>query len=256
MRRSADGSRNQRRRRTGLADRHRRDDLRLLRGARRKGPEEGAGRDRRQRQSGHRIGACPDCGGVDPRDALRGNRRRRLRGQLAECRTRNRQRTHAAGTGAAARANPSDHRRCAQPAAAVADAGAALRRALDAAGLAAVGVGDTGAVLARRAFLPRRLGCAEGAQRQHGPAGGDRHLGRLWAQRVPPVAGGDPPGRGAVVFRGLRGGDHADPAGQVARRPCPPADHRCDPRIAGAASGDRAGDPRWRRGRAADRRIW
>ena len=42
-------------------------------------------------------------------------------------------------------------------------------------GLAPVRAGDAGAVLARRALLPRRMEGAAGRDRQHGPAGGARH---------------------------------------------------------------------------------
>ena len=76
-----------------------------------------------------------------------------------------------------------------------ADARHAVRPRLGLAGLAAARAGHAGAVLARRALLPRRLEGAEGPHRQHGPAGGARHHGRLRLERVP-AAGARRPRRG------------------------------------------------------------
>ena len=51
--------------------------------------------------------------------------------------------------------------------------------ALDVASLAAISAGDAGAVHPGCALLQSRLACAQGLDRQHGFAGGDRHECRL-----------------------------------------------------------------------------
>ena len=63
--------------------------------------------------------------------------------------------------------------------------GDAVRPALDAARLAAARAGHAGAVLARRALLPRRLEGAARRHRQHGPAGRARHQRGLRPERLP-----------------------------------------------------------------------
>ncbi|MEI2746144.1 MAG: heavy metal-associated domain-containing protein [Ottowia sp.] len=105
----------------------------------------------------------------------------------ARCRLRAARRRGRAGRGrrrALGRFCAGGHRPAAVGAAGAADAGHAVGLALDAAGLGAVLAGHAGAVLAGGALLPRRLACAEGAQRQHGAAGVDRHHGGLAAVDV------------------------------------------------------------------------
>ena len=108
-----------------------------------------------------------------------------------------------------------------------ADAAAAVRRALDAAGLAAVAAGHAGAVLARRALLPRRLEGAAARRRQHGPAGGARH------QRRPTACASTGCWRAAghggmphLYFEASARGDHAGAARQVAGGARQAPDHR------------------------------
>ena len=90
--------------------------------------------------------------------------------------------------------------------------GAAVGRALDAAGGMAVRAGHAGAVLAGLALLPCRLDGAARRHRQHGPAGRAGHQRRL---RPEPGAVGAR--RSAPVLRERRGGDHAGAVRQVAR---------------------------------------
>ena len=122
------------------------------------------------------------------------------------------------------------------------------------AGWLQLAAGHAGAVLARRALLPRRLEGAARRQRQHGPAGRARHQRRLRPEPVAAVAGATR-AHAAPVLRGLGGGDHAGAARQVAGGARQAPDHRRDPRAAGAAARDRARAPRRRRARRAGGRA-
>ncbi len=97
-------------------------------------------------------------------------------------------------------------------------------------GLVAAGAGHAGAVVARRALLPRRLEGAARRRRQHGPAGGHRHQRRLRPE--PRAAAAITRRAGAPVLRIGGRGDHAGAAGQVAGGARQAPDHRRDPRAA------------------------
>ena len=130
-----------------------------------------------------------------------------------------------------------------------AHAGRSLRRALDAARVAAMAARHAGAVRDRRPVLPRRLEGARGARRQHGPPRRDRDQRRLRAERVSRARRR----RRAPLFRSLGRGDHAGARGQVARGTRQAPDHGSDPGAGGAAARDGAPSRERRRARRADR---
>ena len=112
--------------------------------------------------------------------------------------------------------------------------------ALDADRLAAAGAGHAGAVLARRALLPRRLEGAARRHRQHGPAGGARHLGGLRPVSVYLLFAHAGHGMPHLYFEASAVGHHAGAAGQVAGGARQAPDHRGHPRAERAAPDDRA----------------
>jgi hypothetical protein len=194
-----------------------RHDLRVLRGACRKSIEEGPRRgdasvNLATEQASVR-GAALDGTPSSPRWRRPATRRRRSARPAARRAAGPRPAVLVAG----------GRRRHPQPAAGAADAASFCRRGcrarLDAAGLAAAAAGDPGPVLAGRALLPRRLEGAARRRRQHGPAGGDRHLGGLRAVGGPAVRRSRRPRHAAPVFRILGGGDHPGAAREVAGRP-------------------------------------
>ena len=69
------------------------------------------------------------------------------------------------------------------------------------------------------ALLPRRLEGAARRHRQHGPAGRARHLGGLRPERCTCCSARAATAHAAPVFRGVGGGHHAGPAGQMAGGP-------------------------------------
>ena len=109
-----------------------------------------------------------------------------------------------------------------------------------------------GAVLRRRPLLQGRLGCAEAAHRQHGPAHRHRHLGGVLLQRR-----GDVHPRalhGAGLLRDQRAADHVRAAGQAARGEREGQDERRDQEAHGPRRQDRARRAR-RRGDRHPRRA-
>ena len=133
-----------------------------------------------------------------------------------------------------------------------ADGGGMVGGAPDDARMAAMAAGDAGAIRVRCALLPRRLEGCQSPRRKYGPAGGARHYGGVWPERL--FGAFAFPGDVAPVFRSVGGGLDPGPAGQVAGGARQAADCLGNPCLAGLAAGDRARAARRRTGcRPADR---
>ena len=214
--------------------RYRRHDLRLVRRAGREGPAEGAGRAGRQRQPGHRVGAAISYA---PAEQMRGAAAPRgARRRLRAARGRGRRAARTCRPGPASRRWPRACccrcRWCCRCCGDLLGCDWMLPAWLQLA-LATPVQFCLGARFYRAGWNAR-----EGAQRQHGPAGGARHQRRLRACRCGCWLGAGM--ARAPVLRGLGGGHHAGAAGQVAGGARQAADHRGDPRAECAAAGERA----------------
>ncbi len=181
-------------------------------------------------------------------------RRTDRRGREGRLQRQPRRRRHAPAPARPTRQLAGAGRRRVDAAAGRADAAGAVRHRMDALRLAATGARHAGAVLARRALLPRRLEGGARRHRQHGPAGRARHVGGVRAVAVP-AAAPHRPRDAAPVFRRFGRGHHVGAARQVAGDAGQAADHRCDPRAERAAPEHRTRAPRRRRDRDPDRAV-